>query len=245
MKNKTTKKLTTIDFVERAKIIHNDKYDYSLSTYVTTHIKVKIICPIHGVFEQSPHNHLAGFNCKQCSSENTGIERRVKLIDFISQANLMHNNYYDYSLVEYVSAIEKVDIVCPIHGVFKQKPNAHIGQKQGCPSCYHQKMKDNGGTWSAIAWHNTGIKSKNFDGFKLYVIRCFNENEEFIKIGKTFNKLKKRFSQIPYKYEIIKTITSENGEYIHELEKRVKRKYNKHTYLPKTKFGGMYECFKV
>jgi hypothetical protein len=96
MKHTTTKKLNTIEFVNRAKIIHGNKYDYSLSTYITTHIKVKIICPIHGVFEQSPHNHLAGFNCKQCSSENTGIERRVKLTDFILQANLIHNNYYDY-----------------------------------------------------------------------------------------------------------------------------------------------------
>ena len=54
------KKFTTEQFLNKAKEIHNDKYDYSKVIYVTTKIKVTIICPIHGEFEQRPSAHMFG-----------------------------------------------------------------------------------------------------------------------------------------------------------------------------------------
>ena len=88
--------------------------------------------------------------------------------------------------------------------------------------------------------------SKDFDGFKLYVIRCFSQEENFIKIGRTYNTINQRFSgnQLPYQYEIIKIIKSYDGEYIYDLENRVKRIFKSYKYIPKLNFGGMYECFK-
>ena len=52
------RKLTKEDFIERAKLFHNNKYDYSLVEYKNARTKIKIICPIHGIFEQTPDNHL-------------------------------------------------------------------------------------------------------------------------------------------------------------------------------------------
>jgi len=54
-------------FIEKTKLIHRDKYDYSKVEYKGTNIKVKIICPIHGEFWQTPHNHLKGQGCPKCN----------------------------------------------------------------------------------------------------------------------------------------------------------------------------------
>jgi very-short-patch-repair endonuclease len=122
------KKLTTVEFIEKAKNIHGNKYDYSFVEYINNHIKVKIICSIHGVFEQRPIEHLSGCGCLKCSGKNKTTT------DFISEANLIHNNKYDYSLVNYKNSKLKIKIICKKHGMFEQKSNNHlIGQ--GCSKC--------------------------------------------------------------------------------------------------------------
>jgi hypothetical protein len=59
-------KLTKEEFVNTASTVHSYKYDYSLVEYVSMHKKVKILCPVHGLFEQSPANHNAGKGCRDC-----------------------------------------------------------------------------------------------------------------------------------------------------------------------------------
>lgn len=236
---------TTKQFVQEAKKVHGNKYDYSLTEYKQNHKKVKIICPKHGIFEQSPHNHLGGFECKQCGHQKTENKIRMSINEFIFKSNLKHNNKYDYSKVVYKNSHSFVTIICPDHGEFKQRPYCHI-QENGCPICANYNKKENSPSWDTDTWIKAANKSKTFDSFKLYVIRCFNSEEEFIKIGKTYNTLKKRFcAQLPYNYEVLKVITSESGEYISKLEIRAKKIFKKYSYLPKLKFGGMYECFII
>lgn len=54
------KKLTTDEFINKANIVHNNKYDYELVNYENNCIKIKIICNKHGTFEQRPTTHLSG-----------------------------------------------------------------------------------------------------------------------------------------------------------------------------------------
>lgn len=61
------KKLTTEDFVERANVLHENKYDYSKVDLKTTHEKVMITCPTHGDFKQTPSSHLSGRGCPLCA----------------------------------------------------------------------------------------------------------------------------------------------------------------------------------
>lgn len=124
------KKLTTDEFIKRAKDIHNNKYDYSLVNYKNCREKVKIICPIHGEFEQTPQNHLKGQGCPRCSG------RKKTADDFIKKAKQVHGDKYDYSKVEYINQIKKVKIICPEHGEFEQSPKYRIGKKMGCPKCH-------------------------------------------------------------------------------------------------------------
>jgi len=121
-------------FVDDAKKIHDNKYDYSNSDYKNAKTNIKIICPEHGEFEQRPDNHLAGKGCKKC-----GIEKLTKLFkkdvnDFINKSNHIHNNKYNYDKVEYKNDATKVCIICPEHGSFYQSPNKHL-LGRGCPLC--------------------------------------------------------------------------------------------------------------
>lgn len=67
------KTLTTEEFIKKAKTIHGDKYNYSRVNYVNSRTKIKIICPVHGVFEQTPNNHLRGCGCPLCNHTNNFI----------------------------------------------------------------------------------------------------------------------------------------------------------------------------
>ena len=57
----------TQEFIEKARKIHGDKYDYSRVEYINCYTPIIIICPIHGEFKQAPTNHLAGKGCPSCS----------------------------------------------------------------------------------------------------------------------------------------------------------------------------------
>jgi hypothetical protein len=131
---KNHKRYTTETFIESANELHNGKYDYSLVKYVDGETKVKIICPIHGVFEQKPQKHLNGQGCKKCGKLLAAKKMSKQKEDFIKQASLIHSYKYDYSLVEYKNANCKVKIICPKHGEFWQTPHHHL-KKHGCPKC--------------------------------------------------------------------------------------------------------------
>jgi hypothetical protein len=128
-------KITTEIFVEKAKAIHGDKYDYSKSEYVSTRVKLIIICPIHGEFSQTPEGHTSKkFGCKACAQDFIGELLAKDVSVYIKQCNDIHNFKYDYSKIEYKNAHSLLEIVCPIHGSFSQEAAAHL-RGQGCPIC--------------------------------------------------------------------------------------------------------------
>lgn len=61
------KGLNNIEIINKFKSIHGNKYDYSLVDYEKINKKVRIICSKHGAFEQTPHGHLCGKGCQECS----------------------------------------------------------------------------------------------------------------------------------------------------------------------------------
>lgn len=126
--------------IEKARKIHGEKYDYSLVDYKNNYTKIKIICPIHGVFEQTSNSHLSGHGCPKCSKFTH--DNNVKLRNFINKAYLIHGGKYDYSLVDYKNNRTKIQIICPEHGAFWQKPKHHISG-HGCPSCAYKKSSLN------------------------------------------------------------------------------------------------------
>ena len=128
----------TENFINKAKQIHNDKYDYSKVNYVNSKTKVCIICPKHGEFWQEPRHHLSKHGCPMCGKENSDRKQSLTLNEFIEKSNQIHNGKYSYDKVNYVNAETKVCIICPKHGEFWQAPHSHL-RGQGCPKCGRER----------------------------------------------------------------------------------------------------------
>ena len=71
-------------FIEKAKGIHGDKYDYSDVVYINAQTKICIICPTHGEFWQRPHNHV---NIKQGCAECAKLKSMMTTDEFKNKAN--------------------------------------------------------------------------------------------------------------------------------------------------------------
>ena len=125
-------------FEIKANKVHNFKYDYSKVIYTNNKRKIEIICPKHVSFWQNVQSHLKGFGCPQCSKEHYKSPVKLDTSIFVSKANLIHNNYYDYSKVNYTLGTEYVTIICPKHGEFQQRPTIHLSGS-GCPKCNSSK----------------------------------------------------------------------------------------------------------
>jgi len=122
-----SKKLTMEKFLSKSKEVHGDVYNYSLVEYINSATKIKIICSIHGVFEQTPNNHISkSYKCPEC--------KRLGINEFIERSKEWHGNKYDYSLVDYKNKKTKVKIICPKHDIFEQAPENHYAGS-GCPKC--------------------------------------------------------------------------------------------------------------
>lgn len=122
------KKLTTQNFITKAKEIHKNKYDYSKTKYINNRTKIIIICNKHGEFLQTPANHLAGQNCKKCG------HNMLTKQEFIDKAQKIHKNKYDYSNINYIDIKTKITIICPTHNKFLQLPESHL-LGNNCPKC--------------------------------------------------------------------------------------------------------------
>jgi hypothetical protein len=131
----------TDQFIQKAKEVHGDTYDYSKTVYENNLKEVIIICKIHGEFLQLPKTHKRGNGCITCGREKTSKARKSNVDAFIQKANEVHDNKYDYSKVQYNKASEKVIIICIEHGEFLQTPNGHLGGA-GCRKCSTQINSD-------------------------------------------------------------------------------------------------------
>jgi len=176
--------------------------------------------------------------------------------DYITKRiHSIHGNYYDCSKIDYTGLDNPIKLICPIHGEFEITPHSITSQKAGCSKCGYNKTSIKNGEsalgWSDTDWYKKALNSKSFDSFKVYIIKCWKDEEEFYKIGKTFRILKERFSKekMPYKYTAIKIfefkdLTLESSKKASILERMLKdnNKYNE--YLPLLEMRGKFECFK-
>lgn len=225
---------TTKDFIDAAIKKHGGRYDYSKTTYIKSTEPVKIICKIHGLFWQTPTNHLAGCGCTLCG--NLILGNVLRLEDFIIRANLKHNNFYDYSLVKYKTTKSKICIICPEHGKFFQTADSHLS---GC-GCRKCAIDDSYGF----------RRSKFIEKYlgklvTLYVYNLFNEHENFIKIGITGQILRKRnVGDSLYKKKLLMSFNG-TPDKIWDLERALKRELKEYKYKPQIKFGGQTECYNM
>lgn len=229
-------------FLMKAKEIHGDRYDYSLVEYINGTTKVKIICSIHGIFEQIPNSHLRKAGCPHCAG-NVNSNTEV----FIERSRKIHGDVYDYSLVEYVNTHTHVRIICSKHGVFEQVPKSHL-KGIGCTACagkpninseiFIQRAKEIHGDrydYSLVEYKNATSKVKiicpEHGEFEQYAYNHINalhprgcwlcggsyplNTKEFIEKSKTVHDDKYDYSKSQYLNSASKVtiICPEHGEY--------------------------------
>lgn len=216
-------RLSTEEFILRVSEVHGDKYDYSQVEYVNNHTKIQIICPEHGVFEQTPSKHLYGRGCPECAIE----QQRSSTDEFVRRAREIHGYKYEYSLVEYVHVKTPVKIICPTHGVFEQRPEVHLHQRSGCQQCAE-----------------TGFNPS--EPGTLYVLADDKQYPTLIKIGIT-NDLKKRLRCLRYStpHPIFKLVSYPfpRGADAYKLEQEVHKVFHELNARLKG-FDGATEWFK-
>lgn len=230
-----TSKDSKEDFIKKAILKHGNKYDYSKVEYTNAQTKVVIICPKHGEFSTTPNNHLRKEkgkrvylgNCPKCAEESRAKKRSLGLKGFIERAKSIHGEKYDYSLVEYRNINTKVKIICPVHGIFEQKPSEHLS---GC----------------GCSWCSNTNKAGN-----IYIFT--NEDSKFMKIGIATNvkaRLKslrngiKRYNAAPTPFSINRKVDCFVGEGRAYLVEQSLHKIFASKNLHLTGFDGATEWFE-
>lgn len=135
----------TETFINKARSVHGDKYDYSKVDYKRSSLPVNIICPIHGLFTNIAQNHLAGSGCHKCAKQghihNQKWPDSKILSAFLKKAKKKHGDKYDYSKVNVRD--KKVLIRCKIHNIeFRQERRNHLVY-DGCKACIAEKTSLN------------------------------------------------------------------------------------------------------
>lgn len=132
------KRLTTEEFIERAKAIHGNKYDYSLVEYISNKKEVKIICPIHGVFKLRPNGHLCNRGCQIC-----GGTKKSNTQEFTQRCiNKYGTELFDYSKVKYSTNKKHIFIICKKCGeIIKTTPNKALKNIK-CKKCKGTGISD-------------------------------------------------------------------------------------------------------
>lgn len=128
------KKLTTEEFIKRAKETHGDKYDYTNTVYTNRRTSIKFNCPIHDEQEQLPENHI-NYGCRLCGIESAREKRKKTPEKLLEDFHKAHGDRYDYSKVNYINIDTPVEIICREHGSFWQIPYEHQ-TGANCPKCH-------------------------------------------------------------------------------------------------------------
>ena len=240
---------STKRFISKSIEKHGDKYDYSLVDYVKAKSKVIIICKLHGEFLQTPDSHARGSGCNNCKGNRISLSKTSNRESFIKKANVVHNNKYDYSKLLYKNSRSKGTITCPIHGDFEQELNSHM-RGSGCRECQKvtlSELKSKGGySWKHGDWETASKKSKFFKSFFVYIIMCWDKNECFYKIGKTFRGVSKRFDSkkaMPYNWEVVELFKFDDSKKASNLEIELHKANKLNKYKPTKDFCGSNECY--
>jgi hypothetical protein len=212
--------------IKLSKILHG----YKLIEYTVGSVKSLVVDELGIKYLVKPESLLTG-------SKPTLITAIDKNDAFKKLAKCIHGEKYNYDLVNYIGNKVDVFIICKkCNTTFKQRPNNHLCG-QGCPNC----VKSRG--WSKKEW----CKHSKDKQCTFYIIKCYNNEEEFIKFGITTKTIKHRFfykKYMPYNYDIIYNVNG-SPEDVWDMEKKFDKEFKKYKYTPKFYFKGYTECYNI
>lgn len=133
-------RLTTEDFITKAKQVHGDKYDYSMVNYTLSQNEVDIICKQHGKFRQIARNHLFGAGCPLCFKEKSNIEREILeyVCSLVGVDNVVTNDRSVLNGKEIDIYVQSYKIGIEVNGLiwhsekFETDKNVHLNKLLRC-----------------------------------------------------------------------------------------------------------------
>ena len=189
----------TRDYINKAKIVHGNKYDYSKVDFINRDTNITVICKTHGEFVVSPRIHIEGKDgkdCKQCVREINEIKRVKEMLSFIEKSNKIHKNKYNYSKVNYINDYSKVIIICEDHGEYEMAPRFHVIGR-GCKKC---KIIEESNKTPNKMDENIIVNDIILDKIRI------TSTEEFIRIANLIHKNKYKYEKTIYVYNKEKVI---------------------------------------
>ncbi|MCP2059262.1 hypothetical protein ACVIW3_004772 [Bradyrhizobium diazoefficiens] len=129
----SARRLTTNEFVARAKKIHKAKFDYRGTNYIDTRTAIDVVCKKHGPFKVTPALHLRGAG--GCIGCKTG---RLTTEQFISRSKRLFPGKYDYAETSFTATSDSIRMICRTHGSFEQLAGNHLAGREGCAKCAYQ-----------------------------------------------------------------------------------------------------------
>ena len=229
-------KLTNKTFLEKANKVHFGFYKYPDLHFSNSQDTIKIVCPVHGEFEQQVKVHVRGSGCPQCGIAKRAKGKTLTTEEFLKRAKEIHGDRYDYSESVYTRKKDKLKIICPRHGAFYQTADGHLVGK-GCVECTHIN-------WGTETYFKKNPQMVNHPSV-LYIALIEDKDEKFIKVGHTKKSFERRFNgknMMGYAIEpvfqhfsgLLDCVTMENK--IHKL-------FKDHSHKPKRRFCGRTECY--
>lgn len=226
-------KITTEEFILRAKAIHEDKFSYENTVYVGSRANVTVYCnkcskyisvkPYHFTDKKRPTG------CKSCqyseSLQNLPQDKNA----FVTKATKIHGNLYDYTNSIYINSRSIIDIVCnTCKGVFSPVANNHVSMPRpsGCPACC----------------------KFGFDKEKqaiLYYLKIVHEDSIYYKIGITNRTVTQRFTVLDLsKIDVVAITEYTLGVHAYNEEQKILQEYKDYLYTgPPILSSGNTELF--
>lgn len=197
-----------------------------IGNYKNDNSKIKVLDSLNIEYMITPSALLQG----TIPSINSAIDKNLA---FAIKSNSIHKNKYAYDKAIYINDRSKLIITCPIHGDFTQTATSHL-QGHGCSMCVPRGFDKE--SWL--------LKTHPYQKAILYIIRCYDGIETFIKIGITVKTIEERFQfkTLPYKYEPIVEF-HRDPETIWDFEKELHKRCKLFKYIPAKNFAGKTECF--
>jgi hypothetical protein len=221
---------STEQFISEALSVHGDLYDYTNTVYKGARSKVEIFCKNKNkYFTVMASEHLCGSRCYCCFGNGSGYHSKTTS-QFISEAEEVHGNLYDYSYVDYKRTNIKVCIKCNTSDIiFYQSPYSHL-KGHGCNCC-------NKGTFNLQ------------EPAHLYISYWKLGDKSFIKVGITSKDPHTRFlaqqKRTSFKGELIKEYDLPTGKIAQSIETEILRKFKRSYATPEEFPDGWTETIDI
>lgn len=133
------------DFLISARTVHEGRYEYTESTYVSARVPMRMVCPLHGEFFQSPDSHInKQSGCPKCGNiKKANDSLAERFISVLDRVNKLSNGKVTLDFSSYKGQNFNTKFTCDVHGEFFRKPIAALSTRHPCPECMNELPNNN------------------------------------------------------------------------------------------------------